>query len=146
MLLTSLPLLNNDTNFHSPMSGPILLPLYTLQTSVQEIWRHKSFNQWFGYGINYHPSPLLGLAIQHPNKSKRPFGPRARSKFPILPRLSTSFQHPPSENFSLARGPPTIVYIYPTWDNAISMKQYMFIMMSGQHYFIKLYHYVFPFL
>ena len=88
MLLTSLPLLNNDTNFHSPMSGPILLPLYTLQTSVQEIWRHKSFNQWFGYGINYHPSPLLGLALQHPNKSKRPFGPRARSKFPILPRLS----------------------------------------------------------
>ena len=111
MLLTSIPLLNNDTNFHSPMSGPILLPLYTLQTSVQEIRRHKSFNQWFGYGINYHPSPLLGLALQHPNKSKRPFGPRARSKFPILPHLSPPSNTPAEREF-LARARPSNYSLY----------------------------------
>ena len=41
---------------------------------------------------------------------------------------------PPSRergNFSLARGPPTIVYINPILDKATSMKLYMSIVMTG---------------
>ena len=71
--------------------------------------------------------------VWHHSTPTRANGLRAaRSlEIPDPPTSITTFQHPPSENFSLARGPPTIVYINPILDKATSMKLYMSIVMTG---------------